>query len=150
MKHKVQLAENVADQVLVSIFRVEEVVTGRILDLKIVEPDVKELLASSLSGQLLICLFVVHDVVNLLKDLLSVLKEVLLKGHTLRYKLAFFGLLAPFYLFLDQNIVFLAFLLGSDKIPPVANRIHVVSFQQVVKWIEIEAFVEELEVDLFS
>ncbi len=114
------------------------------MDLKIVEPNVKELLASFLSGQLLVCLFVVHDVVNLLKDLLSVLKQMFLQGHTLGDKLAFLGLLAPFYLFLDQNIVFLAFLLSSDKIPPVANSIHVVSFEQVVKWIEIEAFVEEL------
>ncbi len=150
VEHEVQLVEDVADQVLVSIFRVKEVVAGWVLDLEVVEPNVKELLTGLLDSQLFVDLLVVHDIVDLLEDLLSVLEEMLLQGHTLGYKLAFLGLLTPLDLFLDQNIVLLAFLLGFDKVPPIANSIHVVSFEQVVKWIEIEAFVEELEVDLFG
>lgn len=108
------------------------------------------MLAGPLGRQLLVHFLVVHNVINLLKDLLSVLKEMFLQGHTLCNKLAFLGLLTPFNLLLDQNIVFLAFLLGFNKVPPVANSIHIVSFQQVVKRIKIEAFVEEFEVDFFS
>ena len=64
--------------------------------------------------------------------------------------MAFFCLLAPFNLFLDQDIVFLALLLGFDQIAAGANCIHIICLQQVIECVEIEAFVEQLEVNLLS
>lgn len=100
--------------------------------------------------KLLVLIFVVHDVLNLFEDLISVLDEVLLESHSLGDDVAFFCLLAPFDLFLDQDIVFFALLLSFDQITAGANCIHIICLQQVIEGVEIEAFVEQLEVDLLS
>ena len=75
---------------------------------------------------------------------------MLLQSHALRNQLALLGLLTSFDLFLDQNVVLFALLLGFYQISTCPYSVHKISLQQVVKSIQIEALVKELEVYLFG
>lgn len=150
VEHELELALDVANQIVVSIRWVKEIVACRIRDFEIIEPNIEELHAGFCLVELLVCIFVVHDVLDLLEDLISVLDKVLLQSHSLGNDVAFFGLLAPFDLFLDQDIVFFALLLSFYQIATCANCIHIICLQQVIEGVEIEAFVEQLKVDLLS
>lgn len=75
---------------------------------------------------------------------------MLLKGHALGNNVAFRSLPAPPNFFRNQFIVFGALDLRSDQISASPHGVHVVSLQQVVKRVQIEALVEQLEVDLFG
>ena len=144
VEHELELALDVANQIVVSIRWVKEIVACRIRDFEIIEPNIEELHAGFCLVELLVCIFVVHDVLDLLEDLISVLDKVLLESHSLGDDVAFFGLLAPFDLFLDQDIVFFALLLSFYQIATCANCIHIICLQQVIEGVEIEAFVEQL------
>ena len=78
VEHELELALNVADQIVVSIRWVKEIVACRVRDFEIIEPNVKELHASFCLVKLLVLVFVVYDVLDLFEDLISVLDEVLL------------------------------------------------------------------------
>ena len=129
VKHELKLALDVANQIVVSIRRVKEIVACWVRDFEIIEPHIKELHAGFGLVELFVLVFIVNDVLNLLEDLISVLDKVLLESHSLGNNVAFLCLLAPFNLFLDQDIVFFALLLRFYQIAAGANCIHVICLQ---------------------
>ena len=75
---------------------------------------------------------------------------MLLESHALRNNIALLSLLASRDLFLDQFIVLNALYLCVNQISSAANSVHKLSLEQVVKRVQIEALVQQLEVDIFG
>ena len=133
MQHELQFGLNVAHKHAIGILWIKEVVAGRIGDLEVLEPLVEVLFTRVLLLQLLVLLFIVHDVFDLLVDLVRILDQVFLQGHALSNDVAFLCLLAPGDLFLDLFVVFNALDLRFDQISTIPHSIHEFCLQQVVK-----------------
>lgn len=75
---------------------------------------------------------------------------MLLKGHPLSDKMTFLGLLAACDFLLDLKVVFNAPLLVLKKFAAGSNCIHVISLEQVIKRVKIEALVEQLKIHILG
>lgn len=148
VQKELQLSLDVAHKRGVRILGVKEVFAGRIGNLEILEPFVEIFLASVSLLELLVLFLIVHNVLNLLVDLFCVLDQVLLEGHALGNNVALLSLLATRDPILDLIIVFDALDLRLDQLSAVSHSVHELRLEQVVKRVQIEALVQELQVHL--
>ena len=146
---ELKLGLNVADKGWVCVLRVKEVVAGRVGDFELVKPFVEIVLTSVILIKLLVLFLVVHDVLDLLVNVISILNQMFLQGHALSNNVAFLSLLASSDLFLDLLIVLNTLGLRLDQVSTGTHGIHKVVLEQVVKRVQIEALVEQLKVDIF-
>lgn len=144
-------------------------VLGRLAQLKAVEPIGKIVLFNILPGvgllllflflvRLLIFFLIVGRVVLLLLvfvhfhdfriDHFNLGSNKLLKGNALRNDVAQHGLLLQLKLGFDLLVVLFALHLGYDKFATFADSVHVLRLQKVVKRVEFEALVQQLDIHI--
>ena len=75
---------------------------------------------------------------------------MLLHFHALRNDVTTHSLLASLNSLTNQLIVFFTLLLVSDQLAALPYSIHEVCLEKIIKGVQVKAFVQELEIDIFG